>query len=73
VKRLSRNNDLRLGIIFMVTGLIVLGHWAFGSSHHLSAQWDLITGVALVVLGTPFLVVALRYNSSKGDRTRGQC
>jgi hypothetical protein len=66
VRRLSRNNNLRLGIVLMVTGLIALGHWGFGATNHLSAEWDLIIGVVLVVLGIPFLVVALRYNSGKG-------
>jgi putative Mn2+ efflux pump MntP len=63
MRRLSRNSNLRLGIIFAVTELIALGHWAFTATHHLSAQWNLIVGVVLVVLGIPFLVVALRHNS----------
>lgn len=59
----SRNDNLRLDIIFTPTRLIAPGHWAFNASHHLSAQWELIVGVVLVVAGIPFLIVALRHDS----------
>lgn len=59
MKRLSRNNNLRLAIIFGVTGLIALGHWALSSTHQLGGQWGLIVGAVLAVLGTPFLIFAL--------------
>ena len=63
MKRLSRNNNLRLGIIFAVTGLIALGHWALSSTRQLSGQWGLIVGAVLAVLGTPFLMFALHRHS----------
>jgi hypothetical protein len=60
MRRLSRNNDIRVGAILVLTGLIVLGHWALGGHHNLPAQWQFIVGVVLVVLGLPFVVDAVR-------------
>jgi len=57
---MSWRNYLRLGIIFVVTGLIALGHYALTNSGHLSAQTTLIVGIVLVVAGLPLF----------GDRSR---
>ena len=60
MRRLSRTNNLRLGIIFMVTGIIALAHALLSSSSHLGTRPTFIVGIALVVLGLPFLLTALR-------------
>ena len=56
---MSWRNYLRLGIIFAVTGLIALGHYALTSNGHLSSQATLIIGIVLVVVGLPLLVVGV--------------
>ena len=61
MRRLSRINNLRLGIILPVTGIIALAHALLGSSHHFGTQATSIIGIVLVVVGLPFLVRALRY------------
>ncbi len=63
MRRLSRTDNLRLGIILMVTGIIALAHALLSSSHHLGTRPTFITGIVLVVLGLPFLVAALRSHS----------
>ena len=60
MRTLSRINNLRLGIILPVTGIIALAHALLGSSHHFGTQATSIIGIVLVV-GLPFLVRALRY------------
>jgi uncharacterized membrane protein HdeD (DUF308 family) len=60
MRRLSRTNNLRLGIILVVTGIIALVHALLSTSHHLGTRPTFIIGIALVVLGSPFLVAALR-------------
>jgi hypothetical protein len=61
MRRLSRTNNLRLGIILSVTGIIALAHALLGTSHHLGTQATFIIGVVLVVVGLPFLIITLRY------------
>lgn len=58
--RLSRTNNLRLGIIFTVTGIIALAHALLSTSHHLGTRPTFIIGIVLVLLGLPFLLAALR-------------
>ena len=60
MRRLSRTNNLRLGLILMVTGIIALAHALFSSSHHLGTRPTFIIAIVLVVLGLPLLVAALR-------------
>ena len=60
MRRLSRTNNLRLGIILMVTGIIALAHALLSTSTHLGTRPTFIIGIVLVVLGLPFLVTALR-------------
>ena len=60
MRRLSRTNNLRLGIILMVTGIIALAHALLSTSTHLGTRPTFIIGLVLVVLGLPFLVTALR-------------
>ncbi len=66
MRRLSRTNDLRLGIILAVTGIIVLAHALLSSHHRLGAQPDFIIGIVLIVLGLPFLAAALRRRDKAG-------
>lgn len=66
MRRLSRTNNLRLGIIFSVTGTIALAHALLGTSHHLGTQATFIIGVVFVVVGLPFLITTLR--SPRGAR-----
>jgi hypothetical protein len=61
MRRLSRTNNLRLGVIFSVTGIIAPAHALLETSHHPGAQATFIIGVVLVVVGLPFLITALRY------------
>ena len=63
MRRLSRNNNLRLGSILMVTGIIALAHALLSASNHLGTRPTFIIGIVLVVLGLPFLVNALRSHS----------
>ena len=63
MSRLSRNDNLRLGIILMVTGIIALAHALLSSSNHLGSRPTFVIGIVLVVLGLPFLVNALRSHS----------
>lgn len=60
MRRLSRINNLRLGIIFTVTGIIALARAVLSASHHFSPQTTFIIGIVLFVLGLPFLAAALR-------------
>ena len=60
MKRLSRTNNLRLGIILTVTGIIALAHALLSTSHHLGTRPTFIIGIVLVGLGLPFLLAALR-------------
>jgi uncharacterized membrane protein HdeD (DUF308 family) len=60
MRRLSRTNNLRLGIILTVTGIIALAHALLSTSTHLGTRPTFIIGLVLVVLGLPFLVTALR-------------
>ena len=60
MRRLSRTNNLRLGIILAVTGIIALAHALLSTSHHLGTRPTFIIGIVLVVLGLPFLLAALR-------------
>lgn len=50
---------LRLGLIFFLTGVIVLAHYALGGSGHLPLRVDLIIGIVLVVVGLPLLAIAV--------------
>ena len=63
MRRLSRINNLRVGIILMVTGIIALAHVLLSTSHHLGTRPAFIIGIVLVVVGVPFLVAALRSHS----------
>jgi uncharacterized membrane protein HdeD (DUF308 family) len=63
MRRLSRSNNLRLGIILMVTGIIAVAHALLSTSHHLGTRPTFIIGIVLVVLGLPFLVAVLRYHN----------
>ena len=60
MRRLSRNNNLRVGTILVVTGIIALAHALLSSSTRLGTRPTFIIGIVLVVLGLPFLVAALR-------------
>ena len=60
MKRLSRTNNLRVGIILVVTGIIALAHALLSTSNHLGTWPTFIIGILLVGLGLPFLVAALR-------------
>ncbi len=60
MRRLSRTNNLRLGIILTATGIIALAHALPSTSHHLGTRPAFMVGIVLVVLGLPFLIVALR-------------
>jgi len=63
MRRLSRTNNLRVGIILVVTGIIALARAVLSTSHHLGTRPAFIIGIGLVVLGLPFLVTALRTQS----------
>ena len=63
MRRLSRTNNLRLGIILVVTGIIALAHALLSTSNHLGTRPTLIIGIVLIVIGLPFLVTALRSHS----------
>jgi len=63
MRRLSKTNHLRLGIILMVTGIIALAHALLSTSTHLGTRPTFIIGIVLVVLGLPFLIAALRSHS----------
>ena len=63
MRRLSRTNNLRLGIILVVTGIIALAHALLSTSHYLGTRPAFIIGIVLVVLGLPFLVAAVRSHS----------
>ena len=52
-------------MIFAVTGLIALGHYALTSHGHLSPQATLIIGIVLVVVGLPLMVIGLGKRSGK--------
>ena len=64
MKRLSRTNNLRLGIILTVTGIIALAHALLSTSHHLGTRPTFIIGI---VLGLPFLLAALRRRKDGSD------
>ena len=66
MRRLSRTNDLRLGIILALTGIIALAHVLLSSRHHLATRPTFIIGIVLIVLALPFLAAALR--SGHGGR-----
>jgi hypothetical protein len=60
MRSLSKTNNLRLGLILAVTGVVAVAHALLATSHHLGTQSTFIIGVVLVVLGLPFLVAAHR-------------
>jgi hypothetical protein len=55
---MSWRNYLRLGLIFFLSGAIILAHYALGGAGHLPLRWDLIVGIVLVVIGLPLLGIA---------------
>jgi len=60
MRRLSRTNNLRVGIVLVVTGIIALAHALLSTTSHLGTRPTFIIGIVLVVLGLPFLVAAPR-------------
>jgi uncharacterized membrane protein HdeD (DUF308 family) len=66
MRSLSRTDDLRLGIILMVAGIIALAHALLSSSSHLGTRPTLVMGIVLVMLGLSFPVAALRSHSEAG-------
>ena len=60
---MSWRNYLRLGIIFTVTGLIVLGHALLAGGGHLPERADFIIGIVLIVAGVPLIVAGARKRS----------
>jgi hypothetical protein len=66
MRRVSRTNNLRRGIILPLTGIIALARALLGTSHHLGTQATFIIGVVFVVVGLPFLITTLR--SPRGAR-----
>ncbi|GEM_PF-1947203 len=60
MRRLSKTNNLRVGTILTVTGIIALAHALLSSSTHLGTRPTFIIGIVLFVLGLPFLIAALR-------------
>ena len=44
MSRLSRNDNLRLGIILMLTGIIALAHALLSSSNHLGTRPTFVIG-----------------------------
>ena len=60
MSRLSRTNNLRLGLILTATGIIAVAHALLTSGSHFGTQATYIIGGVLVVVGLPFLVTALR-------------
>ena len=66
MRRPSKTNNLRVGIILMVTGIIALAHALLSTSTHLGTRPTFIIGIVLAVVGLPFLVAALRSDSEAG-------
>jgi hypothetical protein len=62
---MSWKNYTRLGVIFTVTGLIALGHFALTNNGHLSPHTTFIVGIVLVVVGLPLLVIGVGKRSGK--------
>ena len=60
MRSLSRTNNLRVGIILVLSGVIAIAHALLSNSHHLGTRPTFVIGIVLVVLGLPFLVAALR-------------
>ena len=60
MRSLSRTNNLRVGIVLMVTGIMALAHALLSTSHYLGTRPAFIIGLVLVAVGLPFLVAALR-------------
>ena len=60
MRRLSKTNNLRVGTILTVTGIIALVHALLTSSTHLGTAPTFFIGIALIAVGAPFLVLALR-------------
>ena len=60
MSRLSRTNNLRVGIILLATGIIAIAHALLTSGSRFGTQATYILGGVLVVVGLPLLVTALR-------------
>jgi hypothetical protein len=59
VSKVSWKNYLRVGIVLVVTGIIVLAHYALVSNGRLSPGVDLIIGIVLVVAGLPLVAIGM--------------
>ena len=67
MRRLSRNNNLRLGIILMVTGIIALAHALLSSSNHLGSRPTFVIGSYLSYLGCPSWSTHCALTASLGE------
>ncbi len=65
MKRLSRVNNLRLGIILSVTGILAIAAALFRSTHDFSVPVTIAIGIVLLVASAPFLTRALQH--TKGN------
>lgn len=63
MKRLSRMNNLRLGIILSATGIIAIIVAIVRGNHRVSVPVVIAIGVVLLVAGVPFLARALQRTS----------
>ncbi len=63
MKRLSRMNNLRLGIILSATGIIAIAVAIVRGSRHFSVPAAIVTGAVLLVASAPFLARALQRKS----------
>lgn len=63
MKRLSRMNNLRVGIVLSATGIIAIIVAVVRGNHHLSVPAAIAIGAALLVAGAPFLARALQRTS----------
>jgi sulfite exporter TauE/SafE len=66
---MSWRNYLRLGIIFVASGLITLAYAVLTQSGHLPSWVDVVIGVMLVAIGVPLLVVGIRRRSLSANLT----
>jgi hypothetical protein len=68
VRRTSDTVTLRLGLIFTVTGIIILAIRLFRSTGRLAPGVATAIGVALLVVGLVLLYFRSRSGSGKGGR-----
>lgn len=65
MKKLTWINNLRLGIIFSVTGIVIIAVSLLRPIHRVSVPVAITIGVLLLIISVPFIMQVLQHKKSK--------